>query len=133
MRGKVKPYSGVSDFSNILKQRERVIIVEKSIRKLVAEAGMNPEVVEMMEDQQVRDVAKSLGIDVPREIEIREHKGAMYIVTEPVEVPRVNARGECVKGKTTVTRGLFLRVEALDQQLEDLQRAKRLLTGGSEA
>ena len=62
--------------------------------------------------------AKSAGA---HNVEIREHKGANYVVTSGFTVPKVGNGG-------TAARGLFLRVEAIDQAIADLQAAKGLLT-----
>ena len=75
-----------------------------------------------LSDEQVRNVAKALGLPTIREVEIKEHNGAMYVVTEGYSVPHKNA-----PGKTQTARGLFLRVEAIPQALADLKAAMGLV------
>ena len=55
-----------------------------------------------------------------RKVEIKENKGARYVVTSGYTVPKQGEFG-------TTSRGLFLRIEAIDQAIADLQQAKILL------
>ena len=55
-----------------------------------------------------------------RKVEIKENKGARYVVTSGYTVPKCGEFG-------TTSRGLFLRIEAIDQAIADLQQAKTLI------
>lgn len=74
-----------------------------------------------MDDDTIRAVAKAMKIAVPRQVEIVEYKGARYVKTENFAVPGREAN------KPGTARNLFLRVEAVDQAIEDLLAAKGLL------
>lgn len=83
-----------------------------------------------MDEAQVRKVAKALGVDpidyLPREVEIKQHTNKrdetnQFVATEAFVVGRKK------DGTAQTVRGLFLRTEALDQAIEDLQRAKGML------
>ena len=53
-------------------------------------------------------------------VEIKEHKGARYVSTSGYTVPKCGEFG-------TTTRGLFIRVEAIDAVIRDLQLAKTMI------
>ncbi len=97
------------------------------LRTQLVEAGIAPNVVESMGEDQLKNVARSMGISLPREVEIKDHKGAKYVVTDSFTVPKYDNEGKVVEGKTSQARNLFLRVEAIDQAIEDLLAAKGLL------
>jgi len=75
-----------------------------------------------MDDTTVRNVARALKLDLPRQVEIVDYKGARYVKTENFAVPGREAN------KAGTARALFLRVEAVDQAIADLLAAKGLLT-----
>lgn len=99
------------------------------LRNQLVEAGIAQEVVDTFGNDQCKAVARSMGIAVAREVEIKDHKGAKYVVTESFEVPKYDTEGKAIEGKTSQARNLFLRVEAIDQAIEDLLAAKGLLEG----
>ena len=75
-----------------------------------------------LDNAQVKDIARALKVPVPREIEILEYKGAQYVKTDGYPVPARDG-----SGKITLARNLFVRVEALDDAIQDLITAKGLL------
>jgi hypothetical protein len=100
------------------------------VEKLIAalnEAGLaiTPE----MGEEQITKVAKAMGIEpldyLERKVEITQHTNKRnqtntFVATPPFVVSREN-------GQTRSVRGLFLRVEALDQAIEDLLAARELI------
>ncbi len=84
-----------------------------------------------MDGEQIRKVAKAVGLDpvdfLPRSVEIKQHTNKRhetntFIVTDPYVVGRKE------DGSARTVRGLFQRVETLDQVLADLTAAKGLLS-----
>jgi hypothetical protein len=78
------------------------------------------------DDKQVKDVARVLHLEVPpepRQVKIvkNEKNGLMYVSTDAYVVPSKTP------GKQGTARPLYLRVEAIDQAIEDLLLAKGLL------
>ena len=73
-------------------------------------------------DQMVKEIARSLKLAVPREVKIVQNdNGHMYVSTEAFTVPGKTA------DKPAQARPIYLRVEALDQAIEDLLAAKGIL------
>ena len=84
-----------------------------------------------MDEAQLCNLAKAFGIDargfLPRKVRIEEGaNGAQYLVTEAFSVPKY-ANKQPVKGESTLSRNLYVRVEAIDQIIADLTAAKGLL------
>lgn len=92
----------------------------ESIREQLKAMGVD---TTAMNDDTVRNVAKALKLDLPRQVEIVDYKGARYVKTENFSVP--SRPGQDKPGSA---RNLFLRVEAIDQAIADLLAAKGLLT-----
>lgn len=76
-----------------------------------------------LSDDQVKAIAKAMKVAMPREVQIVPYNGADYVKTEGFAVPHKSGDAS----KTQQARGLFVRVEALDQAIEDLQAAKASL------
>lgn len=84
-----------------------------------------------LDEDQIRNVAKAMGIDpgdyLPRKVEIvpytnkRDEKNT-FVKTEAFKV------GTKDDGSPRTVKGLFLRVEALDQAIADLQTARGLVS-----
>jgi uncharacterized circularly permuted ATP-grasp superfamily protein len=99
----------------------------QSVREQLQARGIP---TESFDDEQVAKVARAIGgITFPpkeRKVQVVEytnkagHKG-QYVKTDPIPL------GVKANGKTESAQGLFLRVEALDQCIEDLLAAKALL------
>ena len=97
----------------------------ESLLEALAAKGIT-ETSEMSEEQLLK-VAKAVGVDpldhLPREVKIGPYTNKRGEQNTFVQTPPfVVGRGDDGMAKTV--RGLFLRVEALDQAIEDLQRAK---------
>ena len=85
-----------------------------------------------MDEEQLRKVSKALGVDpidyLPREVKVvpytnKRHQTNQFVETPPFVVGRKD------DGAAQTVRGLFLRVEALDQAITDLQAARGLVSG----
>lgn len=80
-----------------------------------------------MTDDQIQSVAKAVGLEpleyVDRNVEIVDYTNKRNQTNKFVSTPAF-ILGKDKDGKTKTTRGLFLRVEALDQAIEDLLAAK---------
>jgi uncharacterized Ntn-hydrolase superfamily protein len=93
------------------------------VRSKLMEAGLK---LEGLTDEQVKALAKVLNLEVPRQVQIVEYtskrgRTANYVKTDAFVISK-NA-----EGKAETAQGLFLRVEAIDQAIADLQKAKDLL------
>lgn len=98
----------------------------------LAEKGIS---TEALDEDQIRGVAKAMGIDpaeyLPRQVEIvpytnKRKETNTFVKTENFTV------GQKEDGSPQQVRGLFLRVEALDQAIADLQAARGLVDNSSE-
>jgi len=94
------------------------------LQKKLIKAGFP---VEGMDEKQLKSIARAANIEIPREdVQIVEYtpKGgdepARYVKTSPFVIGKKD-------GKNVNAKGLFLRVEAIDQAMEELARAKGLL------
>lgn len=85
-----------------------------------------------MSEEQLLKVAKSLGLDpldfLPREVKVvpytnKRKQTNQFVQTPPFVVGRKD------DGTAQTVRGLFIRVEALDQAIADLTAARGLLKG----
>ena len=103
--------------------------MEKLIAKL-AELGVNVN-AEMGEDTVAR-IAQSMGIQpldyMERQVKVVDYTNKRGQTNKFIETPAFNL-GKDEKGNTKTTRGLFLRVEALDQAIADLAAARKLIVG----
>ena len=88
-----------------------------------------------MSEEQIRKVAKAVGVDpldhLPREVKVvpytnKRKETNQFVETSPFVV------GRKADGTAQTVRGLFLRVEALDQAISDLQAARGLLADSDE-
>ena len=88
-----------------------------------------------MTEEQIRKVAKAVGVDpldhLPRDVKIvpytnKRKETNQFVETAPFVV------GRKADGTAATVRGLFLRVEALDQAISDLQAARGLLPSESD-
>ena len=70
------------------------------------------------DDETCSEVAKKLGIEVPRKIEIVEYKGAHYLKTEGFPVPN-----KADPKKTSMAKNIFARVEGWEQLRKDVEAA----------
>jgi len=84
-----------------------------------------------MDDAQIQKVAKAVGLEpldyLEREVKIIPYTNKRKETNTFVETPPFVV-GTKADGKSATVRGLFLRVEALDQCIEDLLSARELLT-----
>ncbi len=69
-------------------------------------------------DEKCNEVAKVLGIAVPRKIEVVDYKGAFYLKTEGFTVPH-----KTDPEKTSQAKGLYTRIEGWPQLLKDVEAA----------
>ena len=80
-----------------------------------------------MTDDQIRKVAKAVGLDpidyLPREVEVVDYTNKRGETNKFVSTPSFVV-GRKDDGSAQTVRGLFLRVEALDQAIADLQAAR---------
>ena len=80
-----------------------------------------------MDQEQLRKVSKALGVDpvdyLPREVKVVPYTNKRKETNQFVETSAFVV-GRKKDGTTQTVRGLFLRVEALDQALEDLKAAR---------
>jgi hypothetical protein len=101
------------------------------MRDKLREFGLD---VDNMTDAQINGLAKELlgacpelRDQLPRRVKIETGKnGAQYVVTEMFNVPKIKD-GIAVKGENSQARNLYIRVEAIDQCINDLQAAKEML------
>ena len=102
--------------------------MEKLIAVL-AEKGFN--ITADMDEEQILKVAKAVGVEpldyIERQVKIVPYTNRRGMAYRFVETPPFVV-GKSVDGKTRTTRGLFLRVEALDQAIADLTSARELLS-----
>ena len=104
--------------------------MDKLISK-IAEHGISLDALKAMDEAQLKALAKAFNIDVrgflPRDVKIETGaNGAQYVVTEGFVVPKY-ANKAVVSGETTLSRNLYVRVEAIDQIIADLTAATGLL------
>jgi hypothetical protein len=83
-----------------------------------------------LSDDQILNVARALSLELPLRVSIVEYtdkrsRTADYVKTSNFPI------GTDKDGKAVTARGLFLRVEAVDQAIEALQSAKALLADGA--
>lgn len=78
--------------------------------------------VDNFNDEELRGMAKALKIEAPREVKIVQQERGLYAVSEGYKVPNSKKPGEF-----QTARGFFVRVEAINDMIEDLQIAKGLL------
>jgi len=86
-------------------------------------------------DKEVLAVAKSVGLDVndftTHTVEITEYTNKRDETNTFVKTSKfITGRKE--NGKAATVQGLFLRVEIIDQAIEDLLKAKELLSDNDE-
>ena len=102
--------------------------MEKLIAVL-AEKGFN--ITADMDEEQILKVAKAVGVEpldyIPREVKVVSYTNKRNQTNQFIETPPF-VIGKSADGKTLKTRGLFLRVEALDQAIADLTSARELLS-----
>ena len=104
--------------------------MEKLLEALKA---ANLDVPADLDDKQILAVAKAMGIDpddhMDRVVEVVDYtnkrKETNKFVKTPSFVVGVNEKGKKIK-----VQGLFLRVDALDQAIEDLINARELIQQG---
>lgn len=84
-----------------------------------------------LDEESVRKVAKSMGVDpadyLPREVKIMDYTNKRGETNKFVSTENFTV-GKKDDGSPRQVRGLFLRVEALDQAIEDLLQARGLIT-----
>ena len=85
----------------------------ESIKARLAEMGI---ATTGLSDDQIKKVAAVVGVSVPRSVEIVAYNGASYLKTQGYEVPAKTAGG-----KPGNARGLFIRVEAMEAAVKELQ------------
>ena len=105
----------------------------ESLLKALAEQGVD---ASSMPEEQVLKVARAIGIDPD------DHLPRAEVVVGPYTNKRKQTNnfvqtdafvvGHDEKGKAIKVRGLFLRVEALDQAISDLQAARGLLASSED-
>lgn len=84
-----------------------------------------------MSGEQIEKVAKAVGIDpidyLPRNVEVVDYTNKRNETNRFVKTPGFVV-GRKEDGTAQIVKGLFLRVDALDQAIADLQAAKAGLT-----
>lgn len=89
-----------------------------------------------LDEDQVRNVAKAMGLDpsdyLPRQVKIvpytnKRKETNNFVSTDAFTVGRKE------DGSAKTVRGLFLRVEALDQAIADLTAARGLVEGSTDS
>ena len=98
-----------------------------SLLAALAEKGIK---LQGVSDEEIVKVAKGVGIEpldhLPRKVEIIDYTNKRgetnkFVTTPPFIVGRKD------NGLASTVRGLFVRVDCLDQMIEDLQAARELL------
>jgi len=98
----------------------------------LAERGIK---TDSLDEDQVRNVARAMGLDpgeyLPRSVKIepytnKKNETNTFVKTESFVI------GRNKNGTAKMARGLFLRVEALDQAIADLQAARGLVDDSKE-
>jgi hypothetical protein len=83
-----------------------------------------------MDEEQLRKVSKALGVDpldyLPRKVEVVPYTNKRKQTNDFVSTDSFVV-GRKEDGSALTVRGLFLRVEALDQAIEDLKVARGLV------
>lgn len=104
----------------------------ESLLKALAEKGVD---ASSMTPEQVKKVAKAVGVDpldhLPRDVEIVDYTNKRKETNKFVQTPSFVV-GRKDDGTAQTVRGLFLRVEALDQAIVDLQAAREGLPSGDD-
>jgi hypothetical protein len=100
------------------------------LKKILISKGVSANALKTMNDNMVKGLAKALNVDptpfAPREVKIEIGKnGAPYVVTSGYAVPK--RKDKKLTGETSLARGLYVRAEAIDDIINDLQIAKELL------
>jgi len=94
----------------------------------LVKVGISMDILNKMTDKELRRTTQNLNLIVPRgspRIETGKN-GAQYAVTDSFSVPKYNGK-QPVAGETSLAKNLYVRVEAIDQIIADLQAAKALL------
>ena len=98
----------------------------------LAEKGIR---LQGVSEAEVIKIAKGCGIEpldyLPREVEVTDYTNKRGQTNKFVSTPSFVV-GRKEDGSAQTVRGLFLRVEALDQAIADLQAAKASLAGSDE-
>jgi len=104
----------------------------ESLLQALAEKGID---ASAMTEDQIRKVAKAVGVDpldhLEREVKIVPYTNKRKETNQFVETPPFVV-GRKDDGTAQTVRGLFLRVECLDQAIADLAAARELLGGSKE-
>jgi hypothetical protein len=101
------------------------------LKKTLVSKGIGAKALEQMDEEQIYSLAKAFGVEVgayaPRDIRIETGKnGAQYVVTDAYPVPKYKNQ-KPIKDELSLSRNLYVRVEAIDQIIADLTKAKGLL------
>lgn len=100
----------------------------QQLKNELVKIGIGLEILNKMTDAEIRNTAKSLKVTAPRDnprIETGKN-GARYVVTDGFPVPKYQGK-QPVTGETSMAKNLYIRVEAIDQAIADLQAAKAML------
>ena len=103
------------------------------LKEALVEAGISSEALNGMDEDKLKGLARAMGLNLaeflPREVQIvtNDKNGARYVQTENFVVPKFRNK-KPVEGETSQARNLYMRVEAIDQAISDLLRAKELLS-----
>lgn len=108
----------------------------EELKKRLLARGVGPTALEKMDEEQLYGLAKAFGLEVaayePRDIRIETGKnGAKYVVTDAYPVPKYRNQKQ-VGDELSLSRNLYVRVEAIDQIISDLMKAKGLLEESDE-
>jgi hypothetical protein len=86
-------------------------------------------------EEQIQKVSKAVGVDpidyLPRDVKVIPYTNKREETNQFVQTPSFVV-GRKDDGTARTVRGLFLRVEALDQAISDLQVARGLIDSDSE-
>lgn len=96
----------------------------EGLKEAIQATGM---ATEGLSDEQIVKVGRALGLETPLTVEIVEYTPKGKNATPGNYVKTSNFPVTDSKGTKFDARGLFLRVEALDQAIEALQQAKALV------
>lgn len=105
------------------------------LRAILATKGASADALAKMNDDMIVGLSRAFGVDptpyLPREVRLETGKvGATYVVTRGYPVPKY--KDGKPTGEVSLARGLYARVDAIDDMIEDLITAKGLLEENNE-
>jgi hypothetical protein len=99
-----------------------------TLKQLLAEKGVSRSFLDTAEVDMLKGISKAFNIDptpyLPRDVrlEVSKKTGATYAVVDGYPVPKIK-NGKST-GEVGLARGIYVRVEAIDNIIKDLLVAK---------